>query len=205
VDVANPRPADHPDLGLLLEALGTYRAARQEFLTALGCEGSNRDPFAEFGEHVALAVVGGEMAVSRVQKGWDFLDTDGRRVQVRYLANPAGAWVNEHLVDFRGNGCDRYALVFFEALDVLGLIVFDREHIADVGAALNKRHPGQDVTLQLTAANYRAIAADPERFAALGAHFTDLSITAVRRELLDVPPDVVEQARAGFGDPNLAN
>ena len=200
-----PDRADHRDLGLLLEVLGTYRAARQDFLTALGCEGSNRDPFAEFAEHLALAVVGGEMAVSRVQKGWDFLDTDERRVQVRYLANPSGAWVNEHLVDFRSDGCDRYALVFFEALDVLGLIVFDRDRIADVGAALKKRHPGQDVTLQLTAANYRAITGDPARFAGLGAHFTDLSITALRRDLLDVSPEVVEDARAGFGDPDLGN
>jgi hypothetical protein len=194
------------DLGTLLAALGTYRAARKEFLSALGCQGSNRDPFAEFAEHVALAVVGGEMAKSRVQKGWDFTDTDGRRVQVRYLANPDGRWVNEHLVDFRGEGCDRYALVLFEALDLVGIVVFEREAIAQLGAALKKRHPGQGEMLQFTAANFRSIAAEPERFAALGAHFTDLCAAALRRDLLDsVTPEIWKQAHDGFGDPGLAN
>lgn len=143
------------DLSTLIMALGTYRAAREKFLVALGCESSNRDPFAEFAEHVALAVVGGEMAQSRVQKGWDFTDGEGRRVQVRYLSNPAGPWVNEHLVDFRGDGCDRYALVLFEALDLVAMIVFDREGLERVCAALKKRHPRQDLTLQFTSANYR--------------------------------------------------
>ncbi len=95
------------------------------------------------------------MAQSRVQKGWDFTDGEGRRVQVRYLSNPAGPWVNEHLVDFRGDGCDRYALVLFEALDLVAMIVFDREGLERVCAALKKRHPRQDLTLQFTSANYR--------------------------------------------------
>jgi hypothetical protein len=194
------------DLGTLIAALGTYRAARLELLAALGCDSSNRDPLAELAEHVALAVVGGEMAQSRVQKGWDFTDTDGRRVQVRYLANPAGRWVNEHLVGFRGDGCDRYALVLFEALGLVGMITFDRAGLARVGAALKKRHPGQDLTLQFTVANFRAIAAEPERFAALGALFVNLSMAALRRELYgSITPEICEQARSGFGDPEIAD
>jgi hypothetical protein len=210
VSVETSEPAkDGPGprhLGNLLAALGAYRAARQEFLTTLGCDGSNRDPFAEFAEQVALAVVGGEMAQSRVQKGWDFTDVFGRRVQVRYLANPAGRWANEHLVDFRGDGCDRYVLVLFEALDLVGVIVFERVGLAQVGAALKKRHPGQDETLQFTASNFRSIAAEPERFAALGARFVDLSVTALQRDLLgSITPEIWEQARAGFGDPEVAD
>jgi hypothetical protein len=135
---------------------------------------------AEFAEQVALAAVGGEMAQSRVQKGWDFIDRDGRRVQVRYLANPSNWWVNEHLVDFRGDGCDRYALVIFEALDLVGLVIFERDGLEAVCTALKKRHPNQAETLQFTAANFGAIVADPERFAALGAQFIDLSVSALR-------------------------
>ena len=123
------------------------------------------------------------MAQSRVQKGWDFTDGEGRRVQVRYLSNPAGPWVNEHLVDFRGDGCDRYALVLFEALDLVAMIVFDREGLERVCAALKKRHPRQDLTLQFTSANYRAIAAEPECFVGLGVRYVDLSVAALRRDL----------------------
>jgi hypothetical protein len=57
-------------------------------------------PFAEFAERLAHAVLGGEMAASRVQKDWDFTTDAGERVQVRYLANPPDRWVNEHYVDF---------------------------------------------------------------------------------------------------------
>lgn len=100
VEPASTAGASGPrDLPNLIVALGTYRAAREKFLVALGCDSSNRDPFAEFAEHVALAIIGGNLAQSRVQKGWDLTDGDGQRVQVRYLANPASRWVNEHLVD----------------------------------------------------------------------------------------------------------
>lgn len=129
----------------------------------LGCAGSNRDPFSEFAERMAVAALGGTLAASRTQKGWDFIDPDGHRVQVRYLANPSVPWVNGHVVDFRGGGCDRYALVVFEALDARSLIVFDHAYLADVGHALGKRHPDQEDVLQLGQANYLALIADPYR------------------------------------------
>lgn len=164
----------NPDVDQLLAALRVYRAARDDFLAELGCAGSNRDPFSEFAERVARAALGGTLAASRTQKGWDFMDPDGRRVQVRYLANPLGSWVNGHVVDFRGGGCDRYALVIFEALDALSLIVFDYAHLADVCRALGKRHPDQVDTLQLGQANYLAIVGAPDRFAGLGVEVIDL-------------------------------
>jgi hypothetical protein len=166
--------AVNPDVDRLLAALRTYRAARDDFLAVLGCVGSNRDPFAEFSERVAVAALGGTLASSRTQKGWDFIDSEGCRVQVRYLANPSGPWVNGHVVDFRGEGCDRYALVIFEALDAQSLIVFDHAYLADVGRALGKRHPGQEDTLQLGQANYRTIVGAPDRFADLGVKVMDL-------------------------------
>lgn len=167
--------AQGPDVVALLEALGSYRAARIELLEALGCAGSNRDPFAEFAERIALAAIGGEMATSRTQKGWDFTDPQGRRVQVRYLANPAGPWVNEHLVDFRGGHCDRYALLVVDAFEPKALVVFDGEQLGGVGAALAKRHGDQEHTLQLTQRNYKALLSDPERFAVHGVQVLDLT------------------------------
>lgn len=103
------------------------------------------------------------------QKGYDLVTPAGEFVQVRYLANPAGEWVNGHLVDFRG-GCDRYALLVVEDLDAKSLLAFTRETMPDVCGALKKRHPNQDTTLQLTQANYRTLLADPQRFAPLGVN-----------------------------------
>ena len=119
--------------------------------------------------------MGGTLAVIRTQKGWEFMDREGCRVQVRSLANPTGRWVNGQPVDFRGDGCDRYALVVFEGLEAKSLLVFERDHLADVGQALNKRHPNEDTTLQLGQADYRAIMGDPEKFANLGVQVFTLS------------------------------
>lgn len=157
----------------ILAALRTYRDARETFLRSLGCNTSNRDPFAEFSEQLVAALLGGELASSRVQKGWDLTTPEQERVQVRYLANPADRWVNEHLVDFRAD-CDRYALVVFEAFDPKSVLVFDRRTIGGVCGALGKRHPDRDVTLQLTRRNYRQIIDEPQRFVTLGVVVVDL-------------------------------
>ena len=47
------------------------------------------------------ALLDGTLPESRVQRGYDVI-AGGERIQVRYLGNPSGAWVNEHLVDLRG-------------------------------------------------------------------------------------------------------
>lgn len=162
----------------MLDALRTYRDARATFLRGLGCDASNRDPFAEFSELLVAGLLDAELAASRVQKGYDVTTPDGDHVQVRYLANPGGRWVNEHLVDFRGD-CDRYALVVFEAFDPKSVVVFNRSTLPDVCAALGKRHPNQDVVLQLTQRNYRQLLADHKEFARLDVVVTDL--TSLRR------------------------
>lgn len=156
-----------PDRQALLDALRLYRTARQAFLAALGCAASNRDPLAEFAERLAHAVLGGQVATSKVQKGWDLTTDEGKTVQVRYLANPAGTWVNEHLVDFR-SPVDLYALLVVEALDAKTLLVFERGSLADVAASLGKRHPNQDVTIQFTRRNYLQILDSEEAFRSLG-------------------------------------
>ena len=84
-------------------------------------------------------------------------------------------WVNAHLVDFRGDGCDRYALVIFEGLDAKSMLVFDQSQMAGICALLSKRHPNQEHTLQLGQSHYRAIMNDLQRFAGLGVQVLNLA------------------------------
>ena len=70
----------------------TYSEARRQFLRTLGCDDSCRDPLSEFAERLVNQQLGGTLATSRVQKGYDLETPDGRRVQVKYLANPPGIW-----------------------------------------------------------------------------------------------------------------
>lgn len=147
--------------------MATYRAARREFLEALGIPVSNRDPLAEFSERLVAVLVGGRLADSRVEKGYDITDERGRKIQVRYLANREGKWVNEHLVKFDG-GVDFYALVIVEALEPRTVICFSRDTLRMVCARLGKRHPHQEITLQLTQVNAKAMLADRASFRAMG-------------------------------------
>jgi hypothetical protein len=158
----------------LLREYQKYRAARLELLAFIGCHDSNRDPLAEFSERLVVTALGGTLAESRVQKGWDFKDPEGRRVQVRYLTNPEDHWVNEHQVTFKGGGCDLYALVVFAALGVEAILIFDGRYMTEVCEALGKRHPDQDHRLDFTRANYRTILGDRERFKRLGVRVIDL-------------------------------
>jgi hypothetical protein len=151
----------------ILEALGAYRSARVAFLAALECPISNRDPFAEFAERLVAAWLGGSLATSRVQHTYDLLDTEGRTVQVRYLANPAGSWVNGHQISFVP-GLDRYALVVIEAFELSGALCVDVGSVEAICARLGKRHPKQDTSLQLGQANWRQLVAERSDFKALG-------------------------------------
>jgi hypothetical protein len=168
----------HPERAAqLLGALGVYRLARQAFLVTLGLPASNRDPLAEFSEQLVHALMGGTLALSRVQADYDLVLLDGTRVQVRYLANRDGAWVNEHLLR-RIPGVELYALVLFEAFTAVGVLVFPTADLAAICAALGKRHPRQEATLQFTRRNFRTIRDNPARFQELG----------IRIWLPDVPP-----------------
>lgn len=153
----------------LLDALADYGRARRALLAGMRLPSSNRDPLAEVSEHLVCSLLQGTMAESRVQKGWDLMTLDGQQVQVRYLANPAdGPWVNEHCVDFRTGGADRYALVVYEGFTLKAVLVFDRRALAAVGDRLDKRHGMRDTTLQLTRRNYLQLLDEREAFAALG-------------------------------------
>jgi hypothetical protein len=166
-DLGNTRtdqPADAARTAELLAALDEYRQARERLLGVLG-HASNRDPLAEVAEHLVAALMGGRLAQNRVQKAWDIELPDGAKVQVKYLANAAGPWVNEHLVH-RIDGVDWYVLVIIEAFAVTGVLAFPTD-LTSVCRALGKCHPKQDTTLQFTRTNWMAIRSDPQRFRAL--------------------------------------
>lgn len=151
-----------------MDALAVYRDARLNLLRTLGLASSNRDPLAEFSEQFVAALMDGTLAVSRVQQGWDVELPDGAKVQVRYLANSAGArWVNEHLV-VRVSDVAWYALVVIEDFAVSGVVVFPTERLVQVAAALGKRHGNTDNTLQFTRANWVSIRDDPALYRRLG-------------------------------------
>jgi hypothetical protein len=162
-----------PDWEELRDAFARYAQGRTELLDALGVKGSNRDPLAEFSERIVAALLAGELATNRVQRGWDVM-AGGRRVQVKYLANASDAvWVNEHHVHVTAD-MDDYAIVFFEALLPVTAIVFPCDRLSEIGTVLGKKHPKQDTTLQLTRVNYRRLVSERDRLAGLGVRLFDL-------------------------------
>ena len=156
-----------PDISVDISFFRIYSEARRQFLRGLGCADSCRDPLSEFAERLVNQQLGGELATSRVQKGYDLVTSDGRRVQVKYLANASRNWRNGHTVAFSGE-MDDYAVVFFEDLDVRAIIVFRRETLAQVCAALKKKHPDQDRVLQLGQGDFKRIIGNPDAFEAYG-------------------------------------
>jgi len=148
---------------LLISAFREYSVARIAFLEKLGCLVSNRDPLAEFSEQLVASMTGSSLAPSRVQPGYDIIGAEGEKIQVKYLANPGEKWINEHRIEFNVN-IDFYALVFFENLQLTAILMFSRAGIEGVCRALNKRHPDQHISLQLTQRNFRQILDSAELF-----------------------------------------
>ena len=161
----------------LLEQFQAYASARVSFLSQLQQDKSCRDPLAEFSEVLVALLLGAKRAASRVQKGYDLIKLNGRRVQVKYLANPSTGWINWHTVHFTENNED-YALAVFVAFQLQSVLVFPRETISQVCNLLGKRHPHQDTALQFTERNHKVILADPLRFEALGVEIFQFGETA---------------------------
>lgn len=165
-----PQPSNWQELR---DAFERYTRGRAELLEAIDVTGSNRDPLAEFSERLAAAMLNGELASNRVQRGWDVMAGE-RRVQVKYLANASDeVWVNEHHIQVTAE-MDDYAIVFFEALLPVTVIVFACDRLLDIATALHKKHPNQETTLQLTRVNYRQLVAEGDRFVGLGVRLFDL-------------------------------
>jgi hypothetical protein len=153
----------------LLSALEQYRQGRMALLSVLDLSQSNRDPLAEWSEHLVAALLDAKLATNRVQADYDLTTSAGAKVQVRYLANPAhltGAWVNEHRVTSVA-GVDRYALVIFEGFRPMAVLVFPSD-LTGINSALAKKAPTQDSVLQFTRANYLKIVANIAAFEGLG-------------------------------------
>jgi hypothetical protein len=154
---------------LLIRAFEKYSVARTAFLNELGCPGSNRDPLAEFSERLVAALVNGHLTESRVQPDYDVIGPSGEKIQVKYLANPGNKWINEHEIKFSLN-MDSYALVFFENLQLVAILMFSRAGIESVCRSLNKRHRNQHDSLQLTQRNFQQILDNAEGFQPHGVH-----------------------------------
>ncbi len=156
-----------PTANDLLHHWKSYREARKTLLAVVGCPDSNRDPLAEFSEQLVAALIGGRLPISRVQKDYDIIGSDGQYVQVRYVANPKGSWVNGHDVVFEGV-TTHYAVVVIEDLRPVTAIIFPKDAIAETSGVLGKRHKNHDSMISLTQANVRKILAEHGRFEALG-------------------------------------
>ncbi len=159
----------------LLAGFAEYRTARLAFLETLGLGHSNRDPIAEFAEHLVCSVLGGTLAGCRTQKGWDVETTDRVRVQVKYVADPergmVGNWHNIVIAD----EADEFALVVLERLVPKAIHVFTRESLAGCYDALEKTHASRGTQLNFTGAVHDRIMADPATFERLGVRTFVLS------------------------------
>ncbi|GEM_PF-592014 len=171
----------------LLAALSEYRLARRRLLEVLALPSSNRDPVPEVAEHLVAAILGGAVASSRVQRGWDVMTPEGT-VQVRTLSNTTpDHWINEHVVR-SVDGVDRYALVILEGLEVSAVVVLPAD-LSRVGALLHKRHGDQATTLQLTRQDYVRLRADPSGAEAAGVLiWTPAGLASAQRSSVTVGP-----------------
>ena len=129
---------------------------------------SQRDPVVEFAERYVAALLGGKLASSRIQQGWDVERPNGRKVQVRTLSNRfINEWTNEHTVTFTGD-CDEYAIVIFDGRHLHGVVIFQRDRNFEVYEALGKRHAEAETRLNLTRRNMERIFNASDLFAEMG-------------------------------------
>lgn len=161
------------DIQNLISQFNSYSEARKTFLSEMNMPASCRDPFSEFSEYLAAKLLNAELAESRVQKGYDLIRPDGRKVQVKYLSNPGMKWINEHHIKFDGE-CDDYALVIITAFKIEVVIIFRKESIREVCNLLGKRHDNQDKCLQFTRKNFNFLLENKILFTKKGIQiFTD--------------------------------
>ena len=163
----------------LLGALDAYRPARQAFLAALRLPASNRDPLAEFGEQIVHALIarlhGAVTCADRARPG-----AARRKEGSGALPRQPGCGVGEQALrafDRRHrvrSCCSRRSL--FTAV-----LVFPLDNLARICAALGKRHPRQNKSLQFTRRNLQAIRDDPDRFRGFGMRVWLPSLTVNAR------------------------
>ena len=145
-----------------------YAVARRRFLRVCGTPDSCRDPLTEFAEVLVADLLDATKADSRVEKGFDLIKSDGRRVQVKSLSNPNEAkWRNEITMKF-DELVDDFALVIYEDLRIKTVLVFPKETLIQICEKLGKKHGRTDSELQFTRSNFHRILNASEEFRLLG-------------------------------------
>lgn len=157
----------------LLARWQVYWKSRIELLSVLGITASNRDPLSEFSEVLVAALLGAERTKNRVQKGYDLEGPGGEPVEVKYLSNPTGEWVNWHVIQ-RSDTWHKYAVVFFTELRPTTVIVFAHGYLDFLYDALGKRHKGRGESLEITSGVFRALVENPARFKDFGVEVVNL-------------------------------
>ncbi len=127
----------------IVSLLPRYVDARQSLLRAVGATNSNRDPLSELAETVVAQLLDGVPAKNRVNKGWDLKRSDERTVEVKYVANGSGSWINGHDIRFPA-GRDEHALVLIVDLVPQVLLVFDQASATRCYEGLKKYHDRHD-------------------------------------------------------------
>lgn len=153
---------DNPPHPRDARSLARYRAARVELLG--GLRPGNRDPLVEWSERFVAELLDGTLAPSPVQKDWD-VEVGSEHVQVRYLANAPGHWVNEHRVTSLP-GADRYAMSSSRrsppALCSCSPTTSPRSAPRSASGTRTRI-----ACSSFTQANYRAVIGEPDRFRGL--------------------------------------
>lgn len=157
------------DLARIQALYARYAEARNVLLAEpeLG-RNSNRDPLAEFAEWLVTAIVDGTRPPSPVQAHWDVEARGVGHIQVKYVANSGSErWVNEHTVRVN-EFMQAYAIVFYESLLPVSVILMPSQRLVEIGHALDKHHPNQESVLRLTRRNYVRLREELGLFRPLG-------------------------------------
>jgi hypothetical protein len=152
-----------------------YRNERKNILKTIEREKSNRDPLCEFAEKIASVILDARRAENPVQKGFDMIDNQGKKIDVKFLSNPKDSWVNWHVI-YASDLRDQEALVYYEDLEPKFMFVFELERIGKLTKALGKRHKDLDTSLQFTKTDYIKLTSDPKKYKEYGVKVFDLRL-----------------------------
>jgi hypothetical protein len=160
----------------LIQQFDEYVTCRNRYLRTLNLSSSNRDPGYEFAEHFIAAIVGGKLADSRVQSGWDVMRPDRRTIQVRTLWNThVNTWLNEHTIKFP-QSADEYVLVIFLNHKPRWIVAMDRSAMPVLRTLLKKTNKAKS-EITLTASNLKAMCDRPQDFEDIGVRVIELPHT----------------------------
>ena len=150
-----------------LDLLAGYCEARRELLKAVGVSDSCRDPLAEFAEWIVARWTNGRLADSRVERGYDVISSDGRKLQIKCLSNPAHVARNGIVVRIPPEA-DDFVVVWYKDLTLQAIVLMPRKSFADVYTRLGKRHSEPGERLDLYEADIDRMLKSHTEFTSLG-------------------------------------